>query len=34
MRGISKDTLNVHRLTDGQPKQFLNGKAGNTQLLK
>lgn len=31
---ISKDTLDVHRLTDGQHRQFLNGKAGHTQLLK
>ena len=31
---ISKDTLDVHRLADGQHKQFLNGKAGHTQLLK
>lgn len=31
---ISKDTLDVHRLTDGQRRQFLNGKAGHTQLLK
>ena len=31
---ISKDTLDVHRLTDGQHKHFLNGKAGHIQLLK
>jgi transposase len=34
MRGVSKDTLDVHRLTDGQHKQFDNGKVGHTQLLK
>lgn len=31
---ISKDTLDVHRLMDGQHKQFLNGKSGHAQLLK
>lgn len=31
---ISKGTLDVHRLADGQHRQFLNGKAGHTQLLK
>ena len=31
---VSKDTLDVHRLTDGQHKQFINGKIGHTQLLK
>ena len=31
---ISKDTLDAHRLADGQHKQFLNGKAGHAQLLK
>jgi hypothetical protein len=34
MRGVSEDTLDVHRLTDGQHKQFDNGKVGHTQLLK
>jgi hypothetical protein len=31
---VSKDTLDVHRLADGQHKQFLNGTTGHTQLLK
>ena len=34
LSGISKDTLDVHRWTDGQHKQFLSGKAGHTQRLK
>ena len=31
---VSKDTLDVHRLADGQHKQFLNGKAGHAHLIK
>ena len=31
---ISKDTLDAHRLADGQHKQFLNGKTGHAQLVK
>ena len=31
---ISKDTLDVHRLTDGQHMQVLNGKRGYTKLLR
>lgn len=31
---ISKDTLDVHRLTDGQHSQFLNGKTGFAKLLR
>jgi transposase len=31
---ISKDTLDVHRLTDGQHRQILNGKNGHAQLIK
>lgn len=31
---ISKDTLDAHRLADGQHKQFLNGKTGHAQLMK
>jgi transposase len=31
---ISKETLHVHRLTDGRHIQFINGKSGHAQLLK
>lgn len=31
---VSKDTLDVHRLADGQYKQFRNGKSGHAQLIK
>jgi hypothetical protein len=31
---FSKDTLDAHRLTDYQHKQFLNGKPRHAQLLK
>lgn len=31
---VSKDTLDVHRLADGQHKQFLNSKTGHTHLIK
>lgn len=31
---VSKDTLDVHRLADGQHKRFLNGKTGHAQLIK
>ncbi len=31
---ISKDTLDVHRLADGQHSQFLNGKKGFAKLLR
>lgn len=31
---VSKDTLDVHRLTDGRHNQFANDKTGHTKLLK
>lgn len=31
---VSKDTLDLHRLADGQYKQFWNGKSGHAQLIK
>ncbi len=31
---VSKDTLDVHRLADGQHKQFLNDKTGHAHLIK
>jgi transposase len=31
---VSKDTLDVHRLTDGRHNNFTNDKTGHTQLLK
>jgi transposase len=31
---VSKDTLDVHRLADGQHKQFLNSKTGHAHLIK
>ena len=31
---VSKDTLDVHRLADGQHKQFLNSKTGHVHLIK
>ena len=34
MRGISKDTLDVHCLSDGEHTQFLNSKTGHVQLTK
>jgi transposase len=31
---VSKETLDVNHLADGQHKQFLNGKTGLAQLIK